>query len=256
MPTLFARADAARLVLETAACVRALKKAEKRERTGSQNYKPDAGQLRANAAVAEKETDCRVCIDAIWPLVGYCTWYCSTFLDSIARHFAQPLSSDAAEQADPTLALILHPRTRMFISTGARALLALDAWLGSPESGVEGSEAIDLARTILHDAVTNAFGGAGLAAWVSALEKVTSEMDGGEQSAMSNVLTARTKPRSRTCRSCDGRDHACAVLVSHDPGFASGTGDNRSEPRQGRVAVRVQREADRAAIASRNADSD
>ncbi|POY76741.1 hypothetical protein BMF94_0333 [Rhodotorula taiwanensis] len=178
LPTLFARADAARLVLETAACVRALKKAEKRERTGSQNYKPDAGQLRANAAVAEKETDCRVCIDAIWPLVGYCTWYCSTFLDSIARHFAQPLSSDAAEQADPTLMLILHPRTRMFISTGARALLALDAWLGSPESGVEGSEAIDLARTILHDAVTNAFGGAGLAAWVSALEKVTSEMDG------------------------------------------------------------------------------
>ncbi|GAA5992434.1 hypothetical protein JCM10908_000815 [Rhodotorula pacifica] len=156
-PELVQRAGTARQVLEVAACVRALKKAEKRERGGNKDYKPDA--------------------DAIWPLVGHCVWYCSTFLENLASSLAVD-SPSIAEAADPVL-LILHTRFRQLVSTAARAFLALDAYLLSPESGSGLSDVLDLAKSVVHDAVTGALDGHGLEEWVRMLEKVNAEVDGG-----------------------------------------------------------------------------
>lgn len=121
--------------------------------------------------------------DAIWPLVGHCVWYCSTFLDGLAVSFA----GDSLPAQDPRVLLLLHPRFRMLVTTAARAFLALDAYLASPESGSGLSDALDLAKTVVQDSVAGALDGRGLGEWVKVLEKVHSELDGGESRVSASI---------------------------------------------------------------------
>lgn len=101
-------------------------------------------------------------------------WYCTHFLDGLAAYFA----TDRPTATGSTDLLLLHPRFRSLVSTAARAFLALDAYLASPESGSGLSDVLDLAKTVVQDAVSGALDGRGLGEWVDVLDKVNSEMDG------------------------------------------------------------------------------
>ncbi|GAA5851227.1 hypothetical protein JCM9279_007490 [Rhodotorula babjevae] len=150
VPDLQERAATAEQMLELAACTRALKRAERRERGALAGaWKPD--------------------LDAIWPIVGHCVWFCSDFLSTL-------LSSALSSPTSPALVLFLHPLYRGLLSTVTSTLQHLSAFLTI--EGV-GSEAMDLARGIVEDALAGVGGGRGLAEWGKLLAQVNSELDGG-----------------------------------------------------------------------------
>ncbi|GAA6054199.1 hypothetical protein JCM3770_002829 [Rhodotorula araucariae] len=150
MPGLDERANAAERMLELAACARALKRAERRERGAAPGvWKPDS--------------------DATWPLVGYAAWFCGPFLDGL-------LSASLASPSAPTLLVLLHPLFRGLLNSATSALQALAAHLAAERAH---SEQADVARVVVDDALARAAGGKGLAAWVEVLARVRVEADGG-----------------------------------------------------------------------------
>ncbi|KPV76130.1 uncharacterized protein RHOBADRAFT_53113 [Rhodotorula graminis WP1] len=150
VPELQERAEAAEKMLELAACARALKRAEKRERGAMAGaWKPD--------------------LDAIWPVVGHCVWFCSDFLSTL-------LASAVSSPSSPAVVLFLHPLYRGLLSTVTSTLQHLSAYLTI--EGV-GSEAMDLARGIVEDALAGVGRGRGLVEWGKLLAQVNSELDGG-----------------------------------------------------------------------------
>ncbi|BGO89889.1 hypothetical protein NBRC10512_005661 [Rhodotorula toruloides] len=160
-------AETTDMVLELAACARALRKAEKKERSNGKGWKPDS--------------------DAIWPLVGHCVWYCSTFLDSLARACLASPTSPA-----PQLLILLHPFLRTLLKTTTSSLLSFQSYLSSgtiaPAEIGSTAEAVDLAKSVVEDAVASALGGKGLKEWAGVLAKIEGEMDGGPQ--LSNISPA------------------------------------------------------------------
>ncbi|KAK4332614.1 hypothetical protein RTBOTA2_001323 [Rhodotorula toruloides] len=163
-PSLHEAAETSDMVLELAACSRALRKAEKKERNNGKSWKPDS--------------------DAIWPLVGHCVWFCSTFLDLLVRSCLFSSSSPA-----PHLLILLHPFLRTLLTTTTSSLLSFQSYLSSgtisPAEMGSTAEAMDLAKSVVEDAVESALGGKGLKEWAGVLAKIEGEMDGGP--SMSNV---------------------------------------------------------------------
>ncbi|BGP30375.1 hypothetical protein JCM10296v2_002129 [Rhodotorula toruloides] len=163
-PSLHEAAETSDMILELAACARGLRKAEKKERSNGKSWKPDS--------------------DAIWPLVGHCVWFCSTFLDSLVRSCLA-----SAPSFMPQLLILLHPFLRTLLTTTTSSLLSFQGYLSSgmisPAEIGSTAEAVDLAKSVVEDAVESALGGKGLKEWAAVLAKIEGEMDGGPQ--MSNV---------------------------------------------------------------------
>ncbi|GAA5904905.1 hypothetical protein JCM8208_007216 [Rhodotorula glutinis] len=150
VPELQERGETAEQMLELAACARALKGAEKRERGAMAGaWKPD--------------------LDAVWPVVGHCVWFCYNFLPAL-------LTSALSSSTSPTLVLFLHPLYRGLLSSVTSTFQHLSAYLTI--EGV-GSEAMDLARGVVEDALAGVGGGRGLVEWAKLLAQVNSELEGG-----------------------------------------------------------------------------
>lgn len=174
MPELQERAETAEQMLELAACARALKRAERRERGAIVGaWKPDLGAFSPSSPLTTtSEADPNVdslCADAIWPVVGHCVWFCSDFLSAL-------LKSAISSPTSPGLVLFVHPLCRGLLGTVTSTLQHLSAYLTI--EGV-GSEAMDLARGIVEDALAAAAGGRGLAEWGKLLAQVNGELDAG-----------------------------------------------------------------------------
>ncbi|GAA5999437.1 uncharacterized protein JCM10292_001291 [Rhodotorula paludigena] len=159
MPGLSKRGETAEKMLELAACARALKKADRQERGKAGGWKPD--------------------FDATWPLVGHCVWFCTHFLDDLVSSCFASSPNHAASLPSPVpaLLLLLHPFFRTLLSVTTSHLLHLASYLSGPDSAL--SEALDLAKSVVEDAVQGALGGRGLAEWGKVVGKINSELDGG-----------------------------------------------------------------------------
>ncbi|BGP38249.1 hypothetical protein JCM10449v2_002178 [Rhodotorula kratochvilovae] len=157
MPGLDDRAHAAERMLDLAACARALKRAERRERGAAPGaWKPD--------------------FDATWPLAGHAAWFCVPFLDCLLSHaLGSPTS--------PSLLLFLHPLFRTLLSSATTALQALAAHLGAESAN---SEQADVARVVVEDALARAAGGEGMGTWAEVLARVGGECDAGPAVASLN----------------------------------------------------------------------
>ncbi|BGP23080.1 hypothetical protein JCM10295v2_001973 [Rhodotorula toruloides] len=197
-PSPHGAAETTDMILELAACARALRKAEKKERGNCKSWKPDS--------------------DAIWPLVGHCVWYCSTSVDSLLRSCLASSPSPA-----PQLLIFLHPVLRSLLMTTTSQLLSLHAYLASgsivPGETASRAEMVDLARSVVEDAVESALGGKGLKAWREVLVQIEGEMDGGPQ--MSNIqpppfatisIPPSLEPQATTIRS---------ILTANFPSYAA-----------------------------------
>lgn len=96
-------------------------------------------------------------------------WFTSHFLPSL-------LASSLRSPTSPSLLVFLHPLFRGLLGTVTSTLQHLSAYLTI--EGV-GSEAMDLARGCVEDALSAAAGGRGLAEWGKVLAQISSDLGGG-----------------------------------------------------------------------------
>ncbi|KAL8276520.1 hypothetical protein RQP46_011068 [Phenoliferia psychrophenolica] len=135
-------------VTQLAACVRAFSKCEKKPRI------PEGLGYQCES-------------DAIWPLIGYLTWYCD-FCRDLVQSINGLQSLTPGIEPSARLILILHPLPRALLLRAATCILGLQSFLGSFQLG--SNVVVDVSRSVLDDVVN--YNGLILTEWSAMLVRV------------------------------------------------------------------------------------
>ncbi|GAA6004502.1 uncharacterized protein JCM10292_007102 [Rhodotorula paludigena] len=166
MPGLAKRGETAEKMLELVAYARALRKADRQERGKAGGWKPDCACARATQTPPGRSS-------------GTASGSAPTSSTTSSRPASPRRPNHAASLPlpVPALLLLLHPFFRTLLSVTTSHLLHLASYLSGPDSAL--SEALDLAKSVVEDAVQGALGGRGPAEWGKVIGKINSELDGG-----------------------------------------------------------------------------
>ncbi|GAA6034279.1 hypothetical protein JCM8097_003821 [Rhodosporidiobolus ruineniae] len=208
---------------------------------------------RANAPLRSAPQVWRCEDDCVWPLVGYVGWFVGEWWEGVmasvrgaaVREEKKPAGGEGAAEKDDALFHFLHPLSLSLLATAVQSILffrtflyASSALQSAAGTGTGASEAVELAKVVVGEAVDGFEGGRGLEKVKEVVERIRADVVGSGPATKHSppLLLSLTLPSSLEAQATAARQ----ILLEAFPGPSSPSSSDGAEslptpPPEGRV---------------------